>query len=131
MPRAGFFALLMGVVVTVIACQKKDDEPQVLYQIGAETLTRNYDVAERFAGQSVRVRLQPDTYAAAGREIHVPGTVPNTPPILIFRFEPGETVPGAGGCEITGKCGRPVRDGVWRTLRCDYTLIISGCRVKP
>lgn len=120
--------LLFGVVMMVSGCTRKTD-PQV-HEIGLDSLTRSYQVAGSFTGKLVKLTIPPESYSVVNRELHVSGTVPRTPPLVVFKLSPLASLPDPKKTVVViGKCGEPQRDGVWRSFRADYSVTVADCLV--
>lgn len=118
-------ALIFGVVV-LSGCKTKPDTQ--VHEIGIDSLTRSHQVAASFSGKLVKVTIQPSSYAVVGRELHVRGTVANTPPIVVFKLSPVSSLPDPKlPVTIIGRCEAPVRDGIYRSSRADYSLAVTDC----
>jgi hypothetical protein len=104
--------------------------PEAVHDVGPLALARDLPTAQAYAGRLVRVRLAAGTYEAAGAELRVRGSVPFSPPLLVFRCR---EAPPAGGVAlvVTGRCGEPQRDGFWRTASADFCVTVSDCTAAP
>lgn len=130
----GFFSA-GGVLVFMATCGcggattlKKLEER--VYDIAITSLTRGISTASAFTNSLIRVRLEPGDYAVVGQEIHVYGTIPNTPPVVTFRLLPALPPPNPKSrIVVAGRVDAPKRDGVWRSSQGDYCLTVNDCIV--
>jgi hypothetical protein len=99
----------------------------VVYDVSPGALARDYPTALSYANCTVRVRLPAGTYSAEGTDIRVPGGIPFTPPLLVFRCR--ETPPKTGDLVCVGRVLPIVKDGFWRTVRADFCVVVTDCAV--
>lgn len=102
--------------------------PTAVYDASRHAITRDLPAAWSYVGYNVRVRLEVDAYTVVGREVRVSGSVPGSPPLLVFvcrDVPPG----GTGPLTLTGRVLPPVRDHIWRTARADFSLTVTDCTV--
>lgn len=118
-------AFLCGLVVVVSGCKKT---PEQVHEIGIDSLVRSFETAQSYSGRLVKLTLQPGTYSLFGREVHVSGTLPSRPPIVVFQLAPAASLPDPKRpLYLVGRCGAAVRDGVWRSSRANYSVTVADC----
>lgn len=128
----GVFAMMRPVLVCVLAltsaaCGPTNPNPAQVYDVGVYTLARDIQTAESYAGCMIRVRVERSKYTAAGSSVHVHGTVPDTPPLVIFVCVGAVPADAPRGLVLTGRCKGPTRDGVFRTARADFVVTVLDC----
>lgn len=124
------FALAFACAMCLLhGCSPSTPPSNVVYSVSLDTLTRDYHTANTYSRYLIRVRLAPKSYSVVGREIRVAGTVPDTPPLLVFqcRDDPPADYPGI---DIIGRCLAPKRDGIFRTAHADFCLRVTDCSVS-
>jgi hypothetical protein len=120
---------ILVLLALLSACprQEKAPRPRVVYDVSPWALARDYPAAKSYAGHAVRVRLEPKTYSVEGDDIHVPGSVPFTPPLIVFKCR--DDPPHSGELVVQGTVETPVRDSIWRTTRADFCVVVTDCTV--
>ena len=95
------------------------------------SVVRDHHTALAYSGVRVRVRLDPHEYAPAesnrGWELRVWGGDRAVPPLLLFALDER---PPSGPVIVVGTCLPAIRDGIWRTPRHDFSVVIADCVVS-
>lgn len=123
------FALLW--VLVVGGCSQTPPttpEPQLIYDVGWLSLTRDHHTASSYTNHRVRVRLEPEEYKIEAGEIRVWANDKNTLPILVFRKIEG-LLDKPKPITISGTCRGPVTDFVWRTRYANFYVVVENCVV--
>ncbi len=131
------FVLAIAIPLGCLGCQPVPPvatEPAVKpppLDVNYTVLYRDLDTALAYKGFRVRCRLGADEYKVnrtEGRwELHVWAGDRAAPPVLIFCCEDG---PPEGPVTIVGVCYAVERDGVWRSPRADFRVIVGDCQVS-
>lgn len=103
--------------------------PEQVWDVSAGHLTRDLPTSQSYAGRMVRVRLDRGTYSVSGRDIHVSGTVPFTPAILVFHCREPQGEGARLSLVVTGRCLPPKRDYIFRTALADFGVEVADCSV--
>ncbi len=96
--------------------------------VGWMVFTRDHGMACVYTGKRVRVRLDKEEYAVVVNgdtvELRVWAGDRSVPPVLRFC---GTGPAPSGHITVTGTCGEPIRDGIWRSPRVDYMVVVDEC----
>lgn len=136
----GVMFLGFAVLTNCTACHQPETPTTQLSKpkpipIDYHVLARDYQTAVIYTGIRVIVQLTPDQYRVevvnGVTELHVwAGTKSGLEPCaLIFRCTMLVSVPNKS-IVVTGTCKEPIMDGVWRSARCNYCVIIDECVVS-
>lgn len=120
--------------IALVGCRAAPQAPEKIYDVGPFVLARDRQTAESFSGYRVRVALAAGEYETAPGELRVPASVPGVSPLLVFRCAPeavpartpGKSLPAV---VVVGRCRGPQRDGVFRTHRADFWVLVEECAV--
>lgn len=112
-------------------CGEPTKQTEEFYEIGVgydDGLCRSLSTAQSFQGHLIKTHIEPGRYAVVGREIHVPGTVPGSPPLIVFRLSAAGTPPDPKRpVKVVGRVQSVTHDRVWRTRRADYGVLVTDC----
>ncbi len=121
--------LILSLALLFIGCGPRhttQSKPETIYSVSCTALTRDYPSASAYQGQKIRIHLGKDDYQVINGEIHVWADRDTVPPVLILR---GAVFPSKESVTVVGKVTSVIRDGKWRSPRCDFYIIIEECMV--
>lgn len=117
----------------LLSCSPPDQHPRELSRVSASGLVNYYRDNPRgtaYTGAAIQVRLDPGAYRAADREVYCHTGVPHTPPVIVFRcLDPVNADPKKHWIILTGTCTGPVRDGIRKGDRINFTIYVEHCHV--
>jgi hypothetical protein len=99
-----------------------------VYPVNPLSVARNRMTADAYNGYRVSVKLVVADCRVVGEELHVPATLPGSPPVVILK--PVHHVPpGAVLLVAVGRC-RVLYDGVRRSAFADFGVLIECEHVR-
>ena len=103
----------------------RQEPPPAIFDVNYRVLVRDLPTASSYTGRRVRVRIDRSEYVVVDHSIHLWATERGARPALILHFM--DTPPAGVNLTVTGTCGSPVEDGLWRGPRCDFSLTVTDC----
>ena len=98
-----------------------------VYDVGWTVLVRDFETANSYTGQRVRIRLDRGDYRIEAGEVRVYAADNGAPAILVLQGIDTIPLKSRPAVIVTGTCRGPVRDGLWRNRSADYCVTLTDC----
>jgi len=121
--------LILSLSLLCLACGPKpttQPKADIVYDVGKDSLLKDHQTASAYIGQKIRVRIESTHSRIVGGELHVWAMDQTVPPAIIIKVS---VFPSKDPVTVVGKVTSVIRDGKWRSPRCDFYIVIEDCVV--
>ena len=102
--------------------------PNHVWSVSPEFLTRDLATAKLYAGYRVRLALPAETYLVSKPgELAIPAQMPGVSSLIRLRCLGDTPADNKRSLTLVGICRDPTQDGVWRTHRADFYVVVDEC----
>ncbi len=119
-------AVLLSFCLSCKSTQTTKKPREEVFDVSWTNLVRDHQTAVAYRGHKIRFRLDGGDYQIVGQELHVCGMNRNNGPVILCT---GSSFKKGGRVTVVGVCREVVRDGVWRSPRTNFYVVVEQCVV--